>query len=244
VSNQFLDFWRKYIEELKGQKIIELFPEPFDRNFPFKGRFSFRVDLLNNRVYDVMGLKDTLGYAEHEKTIDELLFSDFIHPDHRVHFMGIVRSILEFEYHLSERNKISVYFKLLIKHKNEEYKKFFVSSGTTLATPDGRFAGGYFESTEVDGMADSSNFGWDIVGDEKLVKSFKTLVKKRMSSFLTKRELQVLECLKEGLSSKMIAVKLGIAKNTVDNFRSNLLKKSSAGNTAQLIAVAQKNGWI
>ncbi|MEM7161147.1 MAG: LuxR C-terminal-related transcriptional regulator [Bacteroidota bacterium] len=230
---------------MEKEEVVDLFPDSFTNTFPFHGRFSFFVDLSNNRVFNMCGFEETLGYKEETWNVDHLLFSDFIHPDHLIHFYSIIRSTLEFDFSKYKHNPVSIHFKLMVKSKSGEYLKFFVSSGPTLvAKSNGAFAGGYYECTLVHGMADSFNFGWDITGDPELVQSFKESMKKRMSVLLTKRELEVLQYLKEGLSSKMIADKLGIAKNTVDNFRSSLLKKSSAGNTAQLISVAQKNGWI
>jgi len=53
--------------------------------------------------------------------------------------------------------------------------------------------------------------------------------------FLTQREKEVLACIAEGLSSKQIAGKLSIAQNTVANHRKNMLQKTGAKNSAELI---------
>lgn len=243
-NHKFKSFLKVYIDRLKVEEAIHLFERPIQSAFPFHGRFSFQVDLKSNRVYNVCGIEQSLGYKEEDWNIDHLLFSDFIHPDHLTHLQSVIMTTLEFDFKNYQGMPLSIHFKLRLKHKSGKYFKFFVSSGPTIVTQDGSFMGGYYECTLVEGMADSFNFGWDASGDPQLVQDFKESMRKKMSILLTKRELQVLECLKEGLSSKMIAARLGIAKNTVDNFRSSLLKKSSAGNTAQLISVAQKNGWI
>ena len=59
---------------------------------------------------------------------------------------------------------------------------------------------------------------------------------------LTRRELQVLACLCEGLSSKEIAQRLGIAPKTVEYHRANLLKKTGFSNTTRMVSVAAKLG--
>lgn len=55
---------------------------------------------------------------------------------------------------------------------------------------------------------------------------------------LTPRELDVLRCVADGLSTKQIADKLFISTRTVETHRLNLLKKFEAQNTAELIKIA------
>lgn len=52
---------------------------------------------------------------------------------------------------------------------------------------------------------------------------------------LSKRELEVLECLSDGLSSKEIGEKLFISERTVSNHRAHILEKTEVRNTAELI---------
>lgn len=57
---------------------------------------------------------------------------------------------------------------------------------------------------------------------------------------LTKRELEVMLALAEGLDSKMIAAKLGIEKRTVDSHRSNIMSKLNIKTLSQLVGTAVK----
>lgn len=61
---------------------------------------------------------------------------------------------------------------------------------------------------------------------------------------LTKRELEILKCLNDGLSSKQIADKLFASLNTINNHRKNILKKTRTKNTSELIGFALKKGLI
>ncbi len=61
---------------------------------------------------------------------------------------------------------------------------------------------------------------------------------------LSKRELQVLEEICNGLSNQEIADNLFISKRTVDKHRANLLSKTNSKNTANLIMYAIKNKLI
>lgn len=60
------------------------------------------------------------------------------------------------------------------------------------------------------------------------------VVDSTLKDSLNKREHEVLHHIQQGLSTKMIADKLGISFHTVQTHRKNLLKKTGAANAAQL----------
>lgn len=60
----------------------------------------------------------------------------------------------------------------------------------------------------------------------------------------TKRELQIIRCIADGMKSHEISEKLGISFETVQTHRKNILHKYNLGSSAELIAFALKNGWI
>lgn len=61
---------------------------------------------------------------------------------------------------------------------------------------------------------------------------------------ISDREAEVLDYICRGFSNSMIGEKLSISKRTVDKHRENLLLKSGASNTAQLVVFAIKNGYF
>ena len=64
------------------------------------------------------------------------------------------------------------------------------------------------------------------------------------SANLSKREIEILLKICEGLSNQEIAQSLFISKRTVDKHRANLLGKTNSKNTASLILFAIKNKLI
>ena len=60
---------------------------------------------------------------------------------------------------------------------------------------------------------------------------------------ISEREAQVLDYICRGYSNASIANELSISKRTVDKHRENLLMKSNAKNTAQLVVFAIRNGY-
>lgn len=64
------------------------------------------------------------------------------------------------------------------------------------------------------------------------------------SESLTNRELEILQLIVDGLTTKEIAKKLFLSDKTIINHRTNLLSKTSSKNTASLITYALKNQLV
>lgn len=62
--------------------------------------------------------------------------------------------------------------------------------------------------------------------------------------FLTEREREILQLVAEGHSTKAIAVKLGISAKTVDNHRTNLMRKLDIHDVASLTRHALEHGLV
>ncbi len=61
---------------------------------------------------------------------------------------------------------------------------------------------------------------------------------------LTERELEVLELIVLGMSNKEIANKLFVSKRTIDNHRTNCMRKIGANNTADIVRIAYQNNLV
>lgn len=66
----------------------------------------------------------------------------------------------------------------------------------------------------------------------------------RGSNILSKRELEVLGLIAEGYTNAEIADKLFTSKRTIETHRQNILEKTNAKNTANLVKYAIQNGYI
>jgi DNA-binding NarL/FixJ family response regulator len=90
--------------------------------------------------------------------------------------------------------------------------------------------GSYFSSSLLDSLSHSIKAGSVAMIDEH--------------DRLSERELEILVCICQGLSTQEIADKLFISKRTVDKHRANILGKSGCKNSASLVVYAIKNGFI
>ena len=68
--------------------------------------------------------------------------------------------------------------------------------------------------------------------------------KKRKLSGLTKREVEIIRLLSDGLSNQKIASQLGITHRTVDTHRTNIMQKVKVKNVAELVKYSIVNKLI
>ena len=61
---------------------------------------------------------------------------------------------------------------------------------------------------------------------------------------LTKRELQIIVCISDGLSNREIGKKLHISYRTADTHRTNIMRKTKSHNAAMLVRYACDNNII
>lgn len=66
----------------------------------------------------------------------------------------------------------------------------------------------------------------------------------RSKDFLTEREREVLQMIAEGNSTKEIAARLGLSVKTVDNHRTNMMRKLDLHNVASITRYAMQHGLI
>ena len=77
----------------------------------------------------------------------------------------------------------------------------------------------------------------------KIGKYKTTKDKKKIISF-SKREIEIIQLICTGISTKEIAEKIFLSKKTVENYRVKLLQKTKCKNSVSLIVYAIKNGII
>jgi DNA-binding NarL/FixJ family response regulator len=66
----------------------------------------------------------------------------------------------------------------------------------------------------------------------------------RLSLGLSKREMEVLSLVAEGLTNAEIAVRLFTSKRTIETHRQNIMEKTQTRNTAALIKLAARQGLL
>lgn len=60
----------------------------------------------------------------------------------------------------------------------------------------------------------------------------------------TKREIEIISAMSEGLNTREISEKLNITENTVETFRKRLMQKLNAKNAVEIVTIGIRKGWI
>jgi DNA-binding NarL/FixJ family response regulator len=88
----------------------------------------------------------------------------------------------------------------------------------------------------------------DVLDGKKMfpfpIKELQAGDKDEKSGILSAREIEILQLVAAGLSSKHVADKLFLSELTVNTHRRNMLKKTNQPNVAALVNYAKKNQWI
>ena len=75
-------------------------------------------------------------------------------------------------------------------------------------------------------------------------KSGLEIINTRGKSKLSQREIEILQLICQGYSSPIISEKIFVSQNTVETHRANLISKTGATNTADLVMFAVRNGLV
>ncbi len=106
----------------------------------------------------------------------------------------------------------------------------------------------------IDGCLLKNNTGKELITAIKRVmngksyfdhlKSFTSEEEEVIQFKLTKREIEIIKCLADGLSSLEMAEKLFISEHTVRTHRKNILKKTGLASTSQVVRYATEQQFI
>lgn len=195
------------------------------------------------------------GYSK-EYLADEghSFYNSLIHPDDYRIFNKIIfpESIkfLQNQPH-SERLKFSCSYNYRVKIRSGEWLTVLQRGTYFLHPTEG------YPLASVGFIIDITHFKEDtsmIHTIERIDRNFSVLSKEpvykaiyypqQKSELLSKREMEVLQMLRQGLSSKAIANKLNISENTIVNHRKNMLRKTNTKNVAELVTFTLKNKII
>ncbi len=83
-----------------------------------------------------------------------------------------------------------------------------------------------------------------MVATKKVTKNKQDAEKQQIIDSLSKRELEILELICKGFSTKQISEKLSISPRTVDGHRNNMINKTGFNNTPALVSFAINNNLV
>jgi DNA-binding CsgD family transcriptional regulator len=200
-----------------------------------------KLDLLSEEISLILGY----NYEE----IDLSFLVSKIHPDDQPWFLNIEHKILEFFSTITEEQipNYKVRYDYRIRKNDGEYIRILQQTITLQHSEIGGILRTFGVHTDISDLKMEGKPVLSFIGlngepsfiDVEIEKIFPI-----PSNFLTNREQEILLMLVNGRKTKEIAEILNISQETVSTHRRNILTKTNARNTSELIVMAIKKGWV
>ncbi|TAG54038.1 MAG: hypothetical protein EAZ27_09765 [Cytophagales bacterium] len=192
-------------------------------------------------------IEAVLGYKASDMNLTSLLGK--IHPEDHPWFLNIENKVVEFLSQLSIEQipNYKIRYDYRIKKSDGTYIRILQQVVTLQYSETGGVLKSLGVHTDISHLKIEGKPVLSFIGlngepsyiDVDIKKVFDT-----SSGFLSDRELQILSLLIDGKETKEIATTLFISPATVSTHRKNLLAKTKARNTAEMIVMAITKGWV
>lgn len=207
-------------------------------------QFAYIIDISNGTIPYYKGFDSFLGYNQENITID-FLFGLF-HPDDADEMMQIVKEAYEFGFGLKNAFPFCVQFMVSyrIRKANGEYIKALRQSSLLEVDGKGKMISTISICSDISHLGIDKTIKFKMHGDQgdEFLPDFSKLSGQKKS--FTKREIELVKLISEGLCTKEIAVELKLSAFTIETQRKNMLKKFQFKNTFQLVVWAKDQGII
>lgn len=213
---------------------------------------TLTLDIVSDSVTDIFGI------PVQEFTLSE--FVNRIHPgdmDFMFRCDDIVAHFLKERIEPAAVTQYKITYCLRLRIADGSYHLFLLQTTTVKATPEGALLKVFGAQTDISHLTETSKRSLSLVGlqgqpsyldidvyAENVFEDFTPYTYPKAENPFSPRETDVARLLVQGQSTEAIAVGLNISAQTVSTHRKNLLRKAAVRNTAELIAVCVRNGYV
>jgi len=203
-------------------------------------------------------VRTLLGIDPNDFSLDR--FIDIIHPDDLDFFMRCEDVVAHFLKNCIPPDKMVNYkinYSLRERVADGSYRLFLMQTLTLKTTEDGALLKVFGTHTDINHITSTNNQKLSLIGlngepsfleidvfGDPLFENFVLFDYEAQSPSFTKRELDVIKLLARGLSTDEISKELNISIQTVFTHRKNILRKSKAKNTSELVAECVRKGYV
>lgn len=211
--------------------------------------YSYVINFTDNSIFNVSeNLLDIHGVRDYPTTLQHVI--DFTHPDDLDFVIEAEEATIlkfaeiGFEHKLSLKN--SYCFRMRVA--DGSYHLFHHQAILLDADDEGRVMSSLNIHTDINHITQINNKIVLITGIGGRTDYCQIDLSKQVSNeflpMLSKREMEILKLLTQGLSSQEIADKLFISKFTVQVHRKNLLRKTKTQNSVELVKRCIELGFM
>lgn len=219
--------WQKLVKAQKSQSNIDNISKSPDQ---IKSYFFIFDCFANNILFTNNAFKTVTGFEINNFNLNLLL--DIIHPEDYDYFMKCEERYLDFTNKLkfSEHFKFTHSYTYRIKTKEGNYIRILQECQALEVNESGHLTKTLVNHKKIDYSEKPDNLDFKIYD-----KSQNSYIDADNRFNLTKRELEILNLIKEGLNSQQISDKIKISKNTILTHRKNILNKSNCKSFIELL---------
>lgn len=232
------------------QALQQYLDNPFINKLQVFSNQAVRI-MDNSRLrylYCSESIYELSGYTKEEVKQGGLWFTyHLIHPMDMLRFGRLLLNVRNVWNKLTLEEKMSARFSFdqRFKCKDGRYKQILQNCYTLSVSPKGKPYVLLFASTDITAYKknDAMNYSFDVMREGR----FQTLLEGKLHSEnipLSPRELEVLRLTSEGHAEKVISDMLFLSVETVKTHRRNMLQKTAAKNSVELVRMGIANGWI
>lgn len=238
-------------EHVLESTLKNILENPFFNRFQVFSNQSIRI--LDNSalryLYVGESVYELTGYTQEEIIKGGLWFTyRKIHPLDILKFARIFPKVKKVLTKLTNEEKLAsrFTFDVRIKCSNGEYKHILQNCNILSLSPTGQPYILFFASMDITAYKKNNAMNYNL-SIQRPGKGMETLLAGSMkgeSVPLSERELEVLQLTSDGHSEKEISDKLFLSIETVKTHRKNMLQKTEAKNSVDLVRMGIANGWI
>lgn len=211
------------------------------------GEYYYFIVNVRKSVFEMVSpeVEKVLGYPYEQMTLPFL--GSLMHPDDLPYYLNFETAITNFFNSMSGERlfkyKIQHDFRLkkadgtyarmlnqfvIIEHEADNVRTFVINTDISHLKKDIKPVLSFI------GLEDEpSYYNVDVQNIFKISKPV-----------FTKREKDILHALAKGMNSAEISDAFHISKHTVDSHRKNMLRKTEAKSTSEILGIAFNNGWV
>ena len=216
-------------------------------SYQFIYDFSVRqFHYVSKSVYNILG--------ERPETFNEESFLDRIHPEDLDHFLNCERISGHFLFNHINKETIPHYkvsYQMRMRDDTGNYKLILHQGIALVMDEKMSLVATLINHSDISHITNENNYKISFINikggqsyfDIDSITDLDVKVSKSVS-LLSKREIEILRHLSEGLSTKDVAENLYISPDTVRTHRNNILKKTDFKNISEAVAYFIRNGLI
>jgi DNA-binding CsgD family transcriptional regulator len=183
-----------------------------------------------------------LGYTQEEFTTE--LVHSFYHPDDEEMVLRLIRAAVSYVMDTPVWGEGVFSLTYRIRKKDGSFLKVLRQSSIYEIDQTGLMISNLSILNDISYINSGQNVDWKFDTKDFDEAIFRRYVGNEYETYFTPREVQIINWINEGLSSKEIALQQSISSHTVDTHRRKILKKAGCKNAVELLNFCNKIGVL